>query len=308
MYSLEEVNQSLESEKLSDALYKMERFSKSQGLTELENWCSYELEGYKDKPISDEEDKNISETYRNIAVEWKDIYSRPIIITDPKLVFIQKLPVWFGVLELEGFESEGLAIVEPDFIEMMNKLCTVSVSKATASSEQVKTLLGRIRKQARRRLHDALPRVVNRKIRYSVPNFAALVSDVDLARILSNRWTEANLTFESGAYLATVILLGSILEGVLLDKVEQNPAQANSSPKCPKDKSGKPLAFKDWKLQNLIEVCHDCGWLKKEYKDFSHVVRDYRNFIHPNKERQERITFSEPICKVIWEVVSASLN
>ncbi|MDQ3061621.1 MAG: hypothetical protein M3R14_02005, partial [Acidobacteriota bacterium] len=153
-----------------------------------------------------------------------------------------------------------------------------------------------------------LPRVPTKKVSYPAPNFAKLVVDVGLVRVLSNRWTEANSAFESGAYLATVILLGSILEGVLLDKVEQNPIQANSSPKCPKDKSGKPLAFKDWKLQSLIEVCHDCGWLKKEYKDFSHVVRDYRNFIHPNKERQERITFSEPICKVIWEVVSASLN
>ena len=180
--------------------------------------------------------------------------------------------------------------------------------KANVSTEQIKSLLERIRKQARRKLHDALPRMPTRKTSYPAPNFAMLVSGIDLVRVLSNRWTEANLTFESGAYLATIILLGSILEGVLLDKIEQNPAQASGSPKSPKDKSGKPLAFKDWKLQNLIEVCHDCGWLKKEYKDFSHVVRDYRNFIHPNKERQEGITFNEPICKVIWEVVSASLN
>ena len=48
--------------------------------------------------------------------------------------------------------------------------------------------------------------------------------------------------------------------------------------------------------------------LKRQFKDFSHVVRDYRNFIHPNKERQEGITFDAGTCKVVWEVVSASLE
>ncbi len=307
MYTLDEVEQSLEDDRLSVALYKLERFAKSQSITELENWCSYELNGYKNKPISDEEDRNIAETYRNTAVEWKDIYERPILITNPKFFFIQKIPVWFGVIELEGFESEGLAIVEPEFITLMNNISTVPVLKASVSSDQVKALFERIRRQAIRRLHDILPRVPTRKVNYPAPNFARLVSDIDLVRVLSNRWIEANLTFEAGAYLATIILLGSILEGVLLDKIEQNPAQANTSKSCPKDKTGKPLPFADWKLQALIEVAHDCGWLRKESKDFSQVVRDYRNFVHPNRERKEGITVREGTCKVIWEVISDAL-
>jgi hypothetical protein len=48
--------------------------------------------------------------------------------------------------------------------------------------------------------------------------------------------------------------------------------------------------------------------LKKEAKDFSHVVRDYRNFIHPNKELEEGINFKEPICKLVWEVVTVALS
>lgn len=308
MYTLDEVNSALENNKLSDALYKLERFGKSQGLTELEDWCSYELNGYKDKPKSDEEDRKISENYRNVAVEWKDIYGRPIIIANPDYAFIQKLPFWFGVLEIERYEAEGMAIVEADFIKIMNNVCTVPVSKASVSSDELKALLERIRRQAIRKLHDTLPRIPNRKIIYPAPNFATLVSDVDLARILSSRWIEANSAFEVGAYLATVILLGSILEGVLLDKIEQNPVQSNKAKSCPKDRTGKPLPFAEWKLQSLIEVAHECGWLKKESKDFSHVVRDYRNFVHPNKERKEGITFREGICKVVWEVVSNALT
>lgn len=306
MYSLEEVNQSLENEKISTSLYKLERFATSQGLTELANWSSNELNGYSNSKVKDEE-KDIIEKYRYVPVDWKNVWGRTVVIP-PEFVFLHKLTVWQGVIELEGYESEGFSLVIQQLIDAVNKISSVKVSKATISPEQTKSLFERIRIQARKNLHDYLPRVSTKKVVYPAPNFAKLVSDVDLVRVLSNRWTEANLTFEAGAYLSTVILLGSILEGVLLDKVEQNPAQASSSPKSPKDKSGKPLPFKVWKLQSLIEVCHDCGWLKKEYKDFSHVVRDYRNFIHPNKERQEGITFSESICKVIWEVVSASLN
>src|SRR5437868_12140362 len=46
MYSLDEINEALEKDKLSDALYKMERFAREHGLTDLAAWCSWELNGY----------------------------------------------------------------------------------------------------------------------------------------------------------------------------------------------------------------------------------------------------------------------
>lgn len=300
MYSLDEINEALEKEKLSDALYKMKRFAREQGLTELTEWCSHELDGYPNGTNQDDI------KYRITAATWRDIYNRPMIIA-PEFAFVQKLPVWFGVSELEGYVNDGFGYSLPEFAALLSQISNGRVGSAGISPDAVRALLERIRLEARSRLHDNISRIPKRRLVYPAPNFASLVTDTELVRVLSNRWTEANLSFEAGAYLATVILLGSILEGVLLSKIEQNPAQANKASSCPKDRSGKPLPFPDWKLQNLIEVAHECGWLKKQYKDFSHVIRDYRNFVHPNKERKEGIVFDINICKVVWEVVSAAL-
>jgi hypothetical protein len=300
MYSLDEINEALEKDKLSDALYKMERFAREHGLTDLATWCSWELNGYP----SGHGQEDIK--HRTVGMQWRDIYGRPMVIP-PEFSFIQRVPVWIGVSELEGYVEEGFGYSLPELSKQLSQFSNVPVGSGGVAPDVVRGLLDRIRLQARSRLHDNIPRIPNRKLIYPAPNFASLGADAELARILSRRWTEANLSFESGAYLATMILLGSILEGVLLSKIEQNPAQSNSASSSPKDRSGRPRPFSEWKLQNLIEVAHECGWLKKPYKDFSHVVRDYRNFIHPNKERQEGITFDVNTCKVVWEVVSAAL-
>lgn len=102
MYSLDEINEALENGKLSDALYKIQRYAQEHELTQLAKWCSWELNGYPNgyEEIDQSEETKIMK-YRTIPVEWRDIYGRPMII-DPKLAFIQKVPIWIGVAEIEG--------------------------------------------------------------------------------------------------------------------------------------------------------------------------------------------------------------
>ena len=47
------------------------------------------------------------------------------------------------------------------------------------------------------------------------------------------RWEEANQIFQAGAYLSTIIMLGSLLEGVLLAKVEPESYRSQRVNKCP---------------------------------------------------------------------------
>ncbi|MEV4212155.1 hypothetical protein [Micromonospora sp. NPDC049662] len=49
---------------------------------------------------------------------------------------------------------------------------------------------------------------------------ADLVRDADLATILESRLNEAWICDRNGAYSSAVIMLGSLLEGVLLDAVK----------------------------------------------------------------------------------------
>ncbi len=302
MYSIEDVKDALENEKLSDALFKLENLAERHGLTELAEWCSKELRGYENNDRTDEKTR-----YRLVDVNWRNIYGQSLNLSG-EFVEANKLPMFKGVTILENYEETGMDYTLPDLANNLSHIFHTKVSHAEVHSTNIKSLLSDIRLEAKTKLQKAFPNINKKRTSYPSPNFSVLVKDTDLIKILSNRWNEANLAFEAGAYLATIILLGSILEGVLLDMVEKNPAQANSSSKSPKDRGGVVLPFEKWKLQNLIDVTHDCGWLKKESKDFSHVVRDYRNFVHPNKERKQGIAFREGTCKVIWEVVIDALS
>jgi hypothetical protein len=73
-------------------------------------------------------------------------------------------------------------------------------------------------------------------------------------------------------------------------------------------KKGKVKPIDKWTLYDLIRVAHDCNWLDKDIKDFNHNLRDYRNLVHPRKQREEEFYPDEDTCKICLEVVKAALN
>lgn len=139
------------------------------------------------------------------------------------------------------------------------------------------------------------------------PDFNSFIDDEDLSKILNSRWDEVEKNINSEAYLSSIILMGSILEGTLLSVVEKNPKYANLSKSAPKNSSGI-LKFKSWSLNDLLNVAHDCEWIDKDVKDFNVKLRDYRNLVHPRKQRDEGFFPDEDTCKICLEVVKAALN
>jgi hypothetical protein len=144
--------------------------------------------------------------------------------------------------------------------------------------------------------------------KYSLPDFVPLVKDSELARVLEIRWEESNRTFRAEAYLSTIVLLGSILEGVLLAKVQQNPKQANQAKSAPKDQNGKPLPFDRWRLNHLITVAHECGWLDADVRVLSYILRDYRNLVHPREQAKRGLFPDAGTCRMAQEVVAAAFE
>lgn len=140
------------------------------------------------------------------------------------------------------------------------------------------------------------------------PDFYALVQDSRLAEILENRWIEIQKCISSGAHIAAIILMGSLLEGMLLSAITQNPKQANQAAGAPKDvKTGKVKPFGEWTLNDLINVAYECGWLQRDIKDFSHELRDYRNMVHPWHQRTKNFHPDEDTCRICWEVIRAAI-
>lgn len=144
--------------------------------------------------------------------------------------------------------------------------------------------------------------------REPAPDFRRLVSDIALGEILAFRWDEAQRCVEAGAHLSAVVMMGSILEGVLLHKVEQNVADANRAKAAPKDRAtGKPRPIQDWGISALIDVAHELGWLQGDMKRFSHALRESRNIVHPYMQRLLNDNPDHDTCAICWQVVRAGV-
>ena len=140
------------------------------------------------------------------------------------------------------------------------------------------------------------------------PKFDPLISDSKMQTILAKRWSECSVCVKSGAPLAATVMMGGLLEGLLLAKINQlaNKTSVFSAGTTPKDaKTGKALQLKEWTLKNYIDVAHELGWITKTTKDIGEVVRDYRNFIHPQKELSHGIVLEPGDAAMLWEVAKS---
>ena len=179
------------------------------------------------------------------------------------------------VLQVEGL-AISLVGVEPVLTE---RIATVPVPEQKASSEQI------------------------------APDFYRLVQDDSLADVLSFRWREAEKCVNAEAYLAAVVMMGSILEGVLLNKFEHNLEVGNRAKSSPKDgKTGKPKPVHEWGLSSMVDVAHEVGWLQGDVKRFSHALRESRNLVHPYVQRLYDEVPDEDTCSICWPVVQAAVS
>jgi hypothetical protein len=104
--------------------------------------------------------------------------------------------------------------------------------------------------------------------------------------------------------LAASVMMGGLLEGLLLARVNSysDKTPIFTAATSPKDKQRRTLPLKDWTLHNYIEVAHELKWISQTVKDIGAVLRDYRNFIYPQKELSEKLVLSDGDAKILWEI------
>ncbi len=139
------------------------------------------------------------------------------------------------------------------------------------------------------------------------PQFSSLVADSKMQAILENRWQECVRCLDANAPLAATVMIGGILEGLLLARInaltDKSPVFKAST--APKDKSGATLKLNEWGLKNFIDVAHELRWISRTTKDIGEVVRDYRNYIHPQKEHSHGVSITSEDAKMMWEVAKS---
>lgn len=128
----------------------------------------------------------------------------------------------------------------------------------------------------------------------------------DIQDVMHQRLAEAEAIFTL-APLATILLIGSTLEGILLDTAIHHSklfASARAAPKT--DGKAKPITR--WRLSDLIDVAFELGFVAKDVKQFSHVLRDYRNFIHPRAQAKAGFHPTVDTAGICLQVLKAAVS
>jgi hypothetical protein len=140
------------------------------------------------------------------------------------------------------------------------------------------------------------------------PQFTPLISDPKMQLILRQRWRECVVCVKAGAPLAATVMMGGILEGLLLARINQLPNKTSvfTAAAAPKEgKTGTTLPLKEWGLKNYIDVAHELKWITTAAKDIGVVLRDYRNYIHPQKELSHGISLAAGDAEMLWNVAKS---
>lgn len=151
--------------------------------------------------------------------------------------------------------------------------------------------------------------VTQKRSLFRGPNLSALTGSLpNLEPVIQERWLDAQKCQHAKAYLASVILMGSILEALLLARCSMSPGPAYQAKAAPRHKDGSSKAIHEWTLHNLIEVAVELRWLKSDRGRFSHALRESRNVVHPYEQARSGANFDEHTCKTSWHVLNASVE
>ncbi|MDO8898000.1 MAG: hypothetical protein Q7V19_10150 [Bacteroidales bacterium] len=131
--------------------------------------------------------------------------------------------------------------------------------------------------------------------------------DGTISDVLASRFEEIQKCFRAKSWLSVIIMSGSTLEGLLLGVALTNLQLFDSSNSSPKTKEGKIKQFHLWTLSNFIDVAAEIGMLKEDVKKFSHVLREFRNYIHPFEQMSSKFYPDEKTAKICLQVLNAAI-
>ena len=139
----------------------------------------------------------------------------------------------------------------------------------------------------------------------SAPDFSPLVQDPSMQKILRSRWDECVLCLGAKACLAATVMMGGLLEAILLARVNriQNKTPLFTAKRAPKDpKTGATRQLREWMLNDFIQVLSELKLITGSATSSGAVLRDYRNYIHPQRQLSHDMHLSQEDAELFWDV------
>jgi hypothetical protein len=180
----------------------------------------------------------------------------------------------------------------------------LSIADKAPLRQKCQSLFKQVRSDLNELRNDNISSVVTPPLQTAdtIPNFSNAVADTEMQNILASRWDECNKCVASNAPLAAVVMMGGLLETLLLSKINKNPTPAYTAKLAPKNHAGQTLPLKEWGLKNFIEVAHELQWITQTEKDLGGILMDYRNYIHPFKQKTYGVFLQPSDAKMLWEL------
>lgn len=140
-------------------------------------------------------------------------------------------------------------------------------------------------------------------------NIDLLGLDSNVSEVIKLRLKEVENCINGEAPLAAVFLIGSIMEGILLGIATKYPKHFNQAHTAPREKdTDKVRGFPHWTLNNFIEVATEVGFLNQDVRKFSHIVRDFRNYIHPYEQIITGFVPDKQTTLICFQVLKAAIT
>jgi hypothetical protein len=120
------------------------------------------------------------------------------------------------------------------------------------------------------------------------------------------RLAEIERCLEANAPLAVIFLVGSTLEGLLMELALAHAAMFAGSAAAPRIR-GVPKPIQEWRLAELIAVARELGILGEDVARHADHVRNFRNYIHPRQQLREAFEPRLETARIAQQVLRAAL-
>lgn len=137
-------------------------------------------------------------------------------------------------------------------------------------------------------------------------DLSTLPSEVTARRLVEARLDEIVQCLSAEAPLAVIFLVGSTLEGLLMEVALAHPSAFTTTETAPMLK-GRPKPVDTWTLSELITVARSLGVIGEDVSKYADHVRDFRNYIHPRQQLREKFEPRMITAQIAEQVLRAAL-
>lgn len=137
-------------------------------------------------------------------------------------------------------------------------------------------------------------------------DLSALPTELTSQRVVEARLAEIDQCLKAEAPLAVIFLVGSTLEGLLMELAIAHPTEYTRSKAAPTLRGDvKPLDT--WTLAELIVVSRELEVIGEDVLRHADHVRDFRNYIHPRQQLRQQFEPRLVTAQIAQHVLMAAL-